>query len=59
MAAAESDCACAQYAALLRLMLALVLLRCDHVEVPEELRLQLRENLDGSLEEVGWLVTEL
>lgn len=59
MEAQESDCECAQYAALLRLALALILLRCPHVTVPEATRVELRENLDCSVEEVGELVTRL
>jgi hypothetical protein len=54
-----TDCACGEQAALLRLALALTLLRCTHVELPEEVRAELRTQLDHATEEVGELVTRL
>jgi hypothetical protein len=59
MAGPESDCECAQHAALLRLVLVLVMLRCPHVDPEEAIRSQLRESLDGALEEVSALIGEL
>lgn len=54
-----TDCACGEQAALLRLALTLTLLRCTHVELPEDVRSELRGQLDHVVEEVGDLVTRL
>lgn len=54
-----TDCACGEQAALLRVALALVLLRCTHTELPEDVRSELRTQLHYAQGEVAELVRRL